>query len=305
MSFASCIYLALELTSRHSAGDQNCSSRLSFSKEIVSWQQICRLLDTQCTPRGKARVWRFPQIGFRRAASLPNSLVLSWCPIGCLFVCFVFACCVLILPLLFWFCLFCFDWWQQQSTCSLSHCLRNPSLQKPPVPNRTESAFTRSFCHSKHFCTALHRAVLHIAASRHSVNRMLRWTIAGRLSLLTREWCHSWKHVQVSGSLRNSFTLIVSLWSRHPFLICKHSPPLHLSKSFATSVLRQHISFYSPLLLTMFLDALASLDFKLSVVKLSHFFLQLAHLRVFQIILYLLPWSASGAFVRIRRAHQG
>ena len=46
MSFASCIYLALELTSRHSAGDQNCSSRLSFSKEMVSWHKICRLLDT-------------------------------------------------------------------------------------------------------------------------------------------------------------------------------------------------------------------------------------------------------------------
>ena len=81
---------------------------------------------------------------------------------------------------------------------------------------------------------------------------MLWSSIEGRLSLLTREWHHSWKHVQVSDSLRNSFTLIVSLWSRHPFLICKHSPPLHLSKSFATSVLRQHTSFYSPLLLTMF-----------------------------------------------------
>ena len=46
--------------------------------------------------------------GFRRAASLPNSLMLSWCPIGCLFVCFCFclfyfdlACSVLILPVLF------------------------------------------------------------------------------------------------------------------------------------------------------------------------------------------------------------
>ena len=179
------IYLALELTSCHSAGDQNCSESLSFSKEIVSWHQTCRssrLLDTHCRPRGKARFWRFPQIGFRRAASLQNSLVLSWCPIGCLFVCFVFACSVLILTVLFWFYLFCFDFTRSvlinanskaPARCRIAYVtqvcrsLLSQIEQSLHSPDHFATVNTFVRLYKEQYCTLLHHVTLLIGCCDH------------------------------------------------------------------------------------------------------------------------------------------